>query len=470
MKGILRGHWPFLIVLVSGLVLRVLTMAAYYPAFWFQGDSGAYLKASGHLAPGNGPNTLGYPLFLAIFRPFGSLALVSAVQHLLGLALAVLIYVFLRRRGLPGWMAVLGATPTLLDGHQITLEHYLLGEALFTVLLTASVIVLLWNERPTWLTCAGAGALLTAAVLTRTVGLGICALVLVYLVIRRAGLKQVLAFGLTVLVLMLGYLTWSKATNGHFALSTVQGRYLYARTAIVADCSKLELTDEQRPLCPREPLDQRPERPDWYLWVSPVLKDHGPERDDIPGGFAKAVITQQPLDYAGSVLSDLGKYLLPGQQHYGPSMNCLSSWWLIPSDLRDTVAKEDRCKPLLADGSSFASEPSASQVEPSVLRDFLAWYSRHVQTPHTALGIAVLLGLAALAFRVRRGRWRDGLDAGLLVGTGPALMVVAVATSMYEPRYGVPSITLIAVGAMLAVHRLRGASAPAGSPPELEKV
>lgn len=458
LPGFLGDHWLIILLLTAGAVVRALVMRAYPPAFWFMADSRLYIAVSGDVKPG-GPgaaNTIGYPFFLRLFRWTDSFAVVTAVQHLLGLGLGALLYVFLRRRGLPGWLAALGVAPVLLDGRQITLEHYLLGEAVFTVLLTGAILLLLWRERPAWMLCASAGVLVTAAALTRSVGVGICGVLLVYLLVRRVGWKQVVAYGLVVATLLVGYMSWNEAETGKFGLSNAQGRYLYARTAIIADCAKLELTDEQRKLCPPEPLDQRPERADYYLWVSPILHPYGNDQDAFVGTFAKAVITQQFGDYLGSVLKDVSKYLVPGTQAMGPPMTCLSNWWTMPADLRDTGAPDSRCKPLLASGDRFLADPADPRLAPSSpSRELLSDYSRLVRVPAWVLGLSVLLAFAALVWRVRRGRWLDGLDAALLVGVGLAMMVVAVATSMYEPRYGVPSITLMSAGAALAVHRLR---------------
>src|SRR3984885_7973257 len=82
--------------LVAGAVLRLLAILGYPGALWFAGDSYVYLGAALRPQPNLSKST-GYSFFLKLLLPFHSLTLVTTVQHLMGLAVAVLIYVLLRR-------------------------------------------------------------------------------------------------------------------------------------------------------------------------------------------------------------------------------------------------------------------------------------------------------------------------------------------------------------------------------------
>ena len=88
----LRRHWLIAILLTAGLVLRILAQVAYRPALFYI-DSTRYL----YHADGNDP--VGYRLPLKVITFVANLNAVAAVQHLLGLAMAVLIYLVLIRRG-----------------------------------------------------------------------------------------------------------------------------------------------------------------------------------------------------------------------------------------------------------------------------------------------------------------------------------------------------------------------------------
>src|SRR4029077_10465526 len=64
----------------------------------------------------------GYGFMLWVLRPLHSFALVAAVQHLMGLAMGVLIYLLARRYGLPAWAATLATVPVLFDAYELQLE------------------------------------------------------------------------------------------------------------------------------------------------------------------------------------------------------------------------------------------------------------------------------------------------------------------------------------------------------------
>jgi hypothetical protein len=59
------------------------------------------MKQSVQLLPLSELRPAGYPLVLHLLQPFHSLLLVTTVQHLMGIALGVIIYAVLRGRGLP---------------------------------------------------------------------------------------------------------------------------------------------------------------------------------------------------------------------------------------------------------------------------------------------------------------------------------------------------------------------------------
>ena len=82
---------------------------------------------------------LGYPLFLWILGRVHHLAVVPTVQHVMGLAMAVLIYALLVRLRVPRWAAALAAAPVLLDAYQLEIEHYVLAETLFEALIVAAI-------------------------------------------------------------------------------------------------------------------------------------------------------------------------------------------------------------------------------------------------------------------------------------------------------------------------------------------
>jgi len=101
--AVVRQHWIAASLIAAGLVLRVLAQVAYQPALVYV-DSLKYLYT---IYPGSDP--LGYEAPLKSILLVGNLAVVAAVQHLLGLAIAVTIYALLLRRGVPRWLSALAA-------------------------------------------------------------------------------------------------------------------------------------------------------------------------------------------------------------------------------------------------------------------------------------------------------------------------------------------------------------------------
>src|SRR5262249_41248906 len=107
-----RRHWLFTALLTLGLVLRILTQIAYRPALLYI-DSTKYLLGA---YPGGDPP--GYQLALKPLLALFNLSAIAAIQHLLGLGMAVALYLVLLRRGVPRWLAALATAPVLLDAYQ----------------------------------------------------------------------------------------------------------------------------------------------------------------------------------------------------------------------------------------------------------------------------------------------------------------------------------------------------------------
>ena len=193
-----RRHWLFGLVLVAALVLRILVALAFRPIMWFGGDSASYLATGLRLIPD--PSRVGgYGFMLWVLRPLHSFALVAAVQHLMGLAMGVLIYLLARRFGLPAWAATLATIPVLFDAYELQLEADAVPDVPFGFLVVLALYLLLRSpgERRRGLVRRPAAFLLGVSALLWPVGLVLLAVLLVVLLaallIRRAGLVTVLA-------------------------------------------------------------------------------------------------------------------------------------------------------------------------------------------------------------------------------------------------------------------------------------
>ena len=293
--ALLRRHWLLAVLLTAGLVLRILAEAAYRPALFFS-DSVRYLYLSG----GNDP--LGYRVLLKPVLLVGNLDMVAAVQHLLGLGMAVALYVVLLRRGAPSVLAALATAPVLLDGYQLQMEQSIMSDVLFEALIVAGLVILLWERRPrTWMFVAG-GLALGSSATVREVGqiLILPAAIYLFVAVRgwRLRLRQAAVLAAAFLLPILAYCTTSLAVNGHFRLANQGTNELYGRVVLAANCHALKLPADEQPLCPtreyalklgNDALVHSPQSP------LRSFRPPGHQASAIAGDFTHRVFWQDPL-------------------------------------------------------------------------------------------------------------------------------------------------------------------------------
>src|SRR6202167_620517 len=176
-------HKLFTGALAAGAFLRLLAILGYPGALWFYGDSFVYLGASLRPQP-NLSKATGYSFFLRALLPFHSLTLVVTLQHLMGLAVALMIYVLLRRNGVSKLWSAVATLPQLLDGYIIEDDHMIMTETLFTFLLMIAMLIVLWKPRPAWWSLLIAGVLAGCASVVRTDGEVVLAVIPLFLLIR----------------------------------------------------------------------------------------------------------------------------------------------------------------------------------------------------------------------------------------------------------------------------------------------
>ncbi|MFL6076316.1 MAG: hypothetical protein ACJ73S_23225 [Mycobacteriales bacterium] len=467
-----RPYWPLGALLAAGLALRVLAFVAYWPALWFP-DSQHYLRNAVLSPHPDEQRPFGYPALVWIFAKSHAPAwTLAAFQNLLGLAVVAGIYLLVVRRGGPRWLAVVAAAPLALDANALLVEHYLLAEALFTALLAAAVGLLLWADRPGWLAATGAGLLFALSGLTRTVGLPLAGLGLLYLLVRRVGWRALAGFALAVVLPIGGYLVWYHSSHGVFATTQYSGRFLYGRVAPFADCTRTPVHGAEARLCETHHISGNP---DDYVWHSnspgrryfPSVKDD-PKLSD----FATKVIEHQPVDYAKAVVRDTLKYFDLSRNDPAPFRKPLpylddrtvlcNQWMRFPADPAPAPPQQTQvsCAPMLQSYNPNL-HPARTASNHAAARFLHAW-SRIAVTPGPLLAIALLLGLAALA-RPGRLRW----DAPVLALAGLALLVIPSATSLFDARYGVPALAVLPpAGALGLLAWLRRRTPPAEPEPE----
>src|SRR5437763_4211988 len=173
-----RPHIGLVILLIAGVALRVFVMFEYTPAALTNADSGRFLyyahDAERFFHDSFGP--VGYEAFLRVVRLITTrLEVTIALQHLFGITAALLLYAALRRVGAAWWPALIPAAVLLISGDQLYIQHALLSESPFILLVAAGLyaavrgLISAGREAAVWI--AIAGAVLAAAATFRNVGL-----------------------------------------------------------------------------------------------------------------------------------------------------------------------------------------------------------------------------------------------------------------------------------------------------------
>src|ERR1022692_2798079 len=104
-----RNHRLFTILALVSLLPRILAACAFRPAL-LTADSFLYMDEAVHSTLGT-IRPSGYSFFLRVLEPFRSLLFVTTAQHLMGVAVAAIVYGLLRYHGLPGWGRRAGGGP-----------------------------------------------------------------------------------------------------------------------------------------------------------------------------------------------------------------------------------------------------------------------------------------------------------------------------------------------------------------------
>jgi hypothetical protein len=345
----------------------------------------------------------------------------------------------------------------------LVVEHYVLSDTLFMALLVAGTVLLLWRDRPgPWL-AALSGVTLAAAGLTRVVGLGLLPIVLLYAAVRHVGWRALLALVLGVAVPLSGYVVWFHHVHGVYDVDQWSGRFLWSRTTTFVDCSRADFTADERAICPPRPVAERPV-PDVYLWSYDqdqlASRFPGTAHDALFGGFARKAILGQPAAFVLTVGRDTVHFVQPGWP-LPERLACVNGRWRLPSG-------PGLCPPeLVVDRftTPAGAGPAGAIVTP--LNAALKRYGDTLTVP--PLGLFVIAVFVLVAVAVRRG-WRclDGRDALFLATLGVSVIVLSVATSGIDWRYGVPSVALVPMAGAFAVQLLRPVPGPgretAGAP------
>ena len=442
----------FLLVLTAGLVLRVLAETAYRPALLYI-DSVKYLEGSVATAP------QGYQALLRLLDPAGGLALVAAVQHVFGLAMAVALYALLLRRGAPRWAATLAAAPVLLDAYQLQLEQTIMPDVLFETMIAAGLVVLLWRRRArgAWPLAAGA-LLLGAAVTVREIGAVLIVPVVVFAALTVPGWRPIGGAGRGGPRWRPGasccrcWATWPgrSVVTGHFGMAGNGPSPQYGRAAAAADCATLRVPADERALCPSpaqtlalggiDGLLHNPRSPGHTVPVPPGLT-----RDEFLDRFALAVFRQQPLRVAASVARDSVRLLAPVRTG-DPQVTPIARWQF--QDVYPTYPRRYSMAFLTRLAHAHGSGGDLVAVQPAA--SFLRAYQ--LGGGYTPGPLYAVFGVAGVAGALRR---RTELRVPcLLVTLAAVVLLVSSDAFEFSWRYQLPAVVLLPLAGMLGVTAL----------------
>ena len=445
MVNVWRPHLLMGIFLGFAATLRILVMAAYRPALFFP-DSADYLSQAHRLSPVDW-HPLGYPLFLAPLVALHQAWVVTAAQHLLGLAMGLGLYLLLCRFGVRPWLAAFGALPVLLDPAQLVIEQYVLSETLFEACIVGGLLLLLWRRQAPWWTAALVGVVFAYAACVRFTGLVLLLPAVAFLVLIRAGWSRVLLLTLAFVVPVVAYASWYDSVWGHFRTSNLQSYFLYSRTAPIADCSTLHLTNAERALCPTQPLNNRPDA-GWFTGntssLAYKLTQTAPSTAAAAiQSFNLAVITQQPVDYVWHAVID-------SLRPFGLKRDTATSDNIVATRLLPRFANNGTDHAALT--LEMGGTGHASLDRP--LTHFLVDYQKFSQVPGPLLLAALVLAAASILGCGRSRGSQHRAEVFALSATPVAIVVFSVVGNSYVWRYSLPLLILAPAAGVLALSTL----------------
>ena len=445
------GHRLFVIAAIPAVLLRADAELGYRWQAWFN-DSFEYLANTVHfnLDP---TRVSGYSVWLKILEPLHSYALVTILQHLMGLSVAVMIYALARHRyGAPAWLATLAAVPVLYDGFEIQLEHLILSDVPFLFVLTLAMTLLLWDPAgPSTRRSALIGLLLGLAVVLRSVGEPILVLFALYMIIRRFNWRKIAAIVAVGVLPVLAYAGAFDIEHGQFAMSNATGVFLYARVMTFAECSMMSVPADELWLCTTVPPDKRPISQD-YIWRStrdtPLDRYQSPMFTPVVNklaeDFAIRAVEAQPLDYARAVAADTWR-VFGWNRHVFPNAQTYDEYEFLAA--APPIPTWDDAN--LGRYHSYAAAYVQGNPNTQVINPFAAiirYYQEYVWLPGTIYGLILLAGLGGLA-----AAWRRlGGEALLPWAVSLALIVIPAATAEFDYRYVLPAVPFACLAAVMA--------------------
>ncbi len=323
------------VLLILGLAARICFTLVWRPAITGYSDSGIYFQDAYQGIWSDPIRTVGYGMFLTVLHAITPrLLLVVAVQHVMGLVVAVLLFLTVRRIGGPRWLGLVPAAIVALGGDELFIEHAALSETVYILLLSLMLYCAVRaaaDGRLVWAAAAGlCGGL---GVWDRGAAISLLPIAPLWLLLsRRRPTRRTVAMGALSLAVALGsvggYVEWRQLASGLSGLTTNGNWNLYGRVAPWADCTKFTPPAGTRQLCdPLAPSRRVGRSAEWYIYSpdSPAQRLLGPPYRVSPDRnamsrlweFSLSAIAGAPLDYLDAVWQDTLRLIDPSRPSYG---------------------------------------------------------------------------------------------------------------------------------------------------------
>ena len=436
-------------LLLAGVGLRLVAVIGWWPTASTLDDGYQLYAESNPFADPQHP--AGYGLIVAALGALTrEVAVPVLLQHMVGVASALLLFAATRRVARSEWAGLLPAAIVLLNPDQIFLEHSIMSEswAVLTVSVGFYAVVRAFDDPdPWWRWPALGGGALALGVAIRTAGLLAIPVALLALVLcrsqpfaawRRHWQAPVAAAGVAAAVL-LAFATANAGFGDRFGLGPSQGWYLYGRAAQFADCDRFTPPPGTEVLCEDTPASDR-QGAYYYLFdpAAPAPRAYGGfgESDELVGEWAKRAIRAQPGDYLGTTWEYLRAYWLSGLTPAGgtnldPQLD-FTAESLFEAEIERSL-------------ESFYDPFTVDRDQPGL--EFLRGWQEVFRFGGTALAVTTVLTLLGLFVGGRRSR-----VGALLFGIGGlALLVAPVLTGNYVGRYTVPLAGPLVAGSAIAL-------------------
>jgi hypothetical protein len=442
-------------LLALGVLLRLWLTLEWRPAITGYSDSGIYFQNGVEGLFTDPFRTVGYSAFLdALHWVTPHLLPVIVLQHAMGLATGVVLYLTVRRVGGPPWLGLVPAAVVILGGTQIFLEHSALTEALFTLILATMLYAAVRAARGALAWAMAAGLCAGLGVTIREAGAILIPPLAGWLLLsaRRPTRESAVRAGAALavaLAIVSGYLAWRHEETGLRGLTTNGPWNLYGRVAPWADCTKFDPPRGTEVLCdPRAPSLRGGQGYAYYIFSpqAPAQRALGPpylvspDRDGPKKlrRFSIAAIEGQPLDYLHAVGDDALRLAVPGHHSYGD----LSGDGLIGFLLGGPDGTSGRNDFVDYWQRRYYPGDTVHRSELTALKRYESW------TRIEGAPMVLLLLLALAAPWAVRGEARAG--ARLLALVGLMLVVVPILGKGFDYRFMVPPHGVLAAAGALA--------------------